>query len=87
MQMMHYDAVNVADGELSLGSSFFQQLVAAEPIPVISANLATIQPNDKPALIKPYVIRNFGSLRVGVIGVAQRSYFADAQIEEPGLPP
>jgi 2',3'-cyclic-nucleotide 2'-phosphodiesterase (5'-nucleotidase family) len=67
MAMMGYDAMNIADGELSLGADVFTKLSSAAKVPMLSANLTGL-PGVVPALIK-----QVGGLTVAITGVTAGS--------------
>lgn len=69
--LMEYDALNIADGELSLGLKFFEKLRGKTRFPLLSANLYKKQ---KP-LGQTYLIKKFDGFNVGVIGLVSPSYF------------
>ncbi len=80
---MHYDAVNLAEGELELGASFLNEKLASYPIELVSANV-DIKSGQKGAVsVKPYIIKDFGTFRVAVTGIASKVLFhADARLDK-----
>jgi 2',3'-cyclic-nucleotide 2'-phosphodiesterase (5'-nucleotidase family) len=71
LDLMKYDALNIADGELSLGLKFFENLREKTEFPLLSANLYK---KEKP-LGKTYLIKKFDGFKVGVIGMVSPSCF------------
>jgi len=60
---MNYDALNIGDGELSLGQEFFTNLSARSKVPMLSANITGL-----PGVV-PYLIKNIGGINVAITGV------------------
>ena len=83
MKLMEYHAVNVADGELSLGRGFFQETSKKLDIPFISANISNVR-GDHPE-IKPYLVKNFGKLRVAITGITPSVFFDMDGLKKQGL--
>jgi 5'-nucleotidase/UDP-sugar diphosphatase len=79
--LMHYDGLNIADGELGLGENFFQKLQKKVSFPLLSANLFK---NKKP-LGQAYLIRKFEGFNVGVIGLVSPVYFNTKLLAKEGL--
>ena len=86
LDLMHYDGLNIADGELGLGETFFQELQKKVLFPLLSANLFK---NKKP-LGQEYCIKHFAEFKVGVIGLVSPSYFnsellakEDLEVKDP----
>ncbi|MBU0673207.1 MAG: hypothetical protein KJ950_01030 [Proteobacteria bacterium] len=68
MALMGYDAMNIADGELSLGRNFFAKLSAKAEVPMISANLIG------PPGVVPYLIKQVGGLTVAITGITAGTF-------------
>ena len=79
--LMHYDGLNIADGELGLGEKFFQKLQKKASFPLLSANLFK---NKKP-LGQTYLIKKFVGFNVGVIGLVSPTYFNHELLAKEGL--
>jgi len=84
--LMKYDGINIADGELSLGLKFFEELREKTELPLLSAN---IYKNKKP-LGQVYSIKHFAGFKVGVIGLVSPIYFnpellakEDLEVKDP----
>lgn len=76
MNLMHYDGLNIAEGEASLGLSFLEQLRDKAQFPFLSANLVH-KDSGKP-LAEEFVVRRLdGGLKVGIIGLASSEYFVN----------
>jgi len=78
MNLMKYDVVNVGEGELSLGSAFFQEIVNHSALSFVSANIVGNR-NTFPG-IKPYVVMDYGKFRVGITGITASVFF---DIDDP----
>jgi 5'-nucleotidase len=79
--LMHYDALNIADGELGLGEKFFQDLQKKVSFPLLSANLF----KNKKLLGQDYLIRKFEGFTVGIIGLVSPIYFNPELLAKEGL--
>lgn len=73
MKLMKYDAINVAEGELSLGTEFFQNIAGKSSVPFISANIVSEKSNLSE--IKPYIVKEYEGFRVGITGLAASVLF------------
>lgn len=70
---MKYDAINIGDGELDAGISLFDQALKKYKLPFVSANISIKDQDSK--MIKPYIIKSFKGLKVGITGGTPPSYF------------
>jgi len=74
MNLMHYDGLNIAEGEASLGIEFLERLRAKAQFPFLSANLFLKESGR--LLGQESVIRKFDDgLKVGIIGLASSGLF------------
>jgi len=81
MNLMHYDGLNLAEGELSLGLEFFEALKKKAKFPFLSANVF-LKENNKP-VGEEFLIKEFDGFKVGIIGLVSPDFFnQDALIEE-----
>jgi 2',3'-cyclic-nucleotide 2'-phosphodiesterase (5'-nucleotidase family) len=76
MEHMKYDAMNVAEGDLSLGDAFFQKVSKNTSISLLSATLH--RPGSHQLMYRPYVVKRFGKIRVGVIGATASVFYRGA---------
>ncbi len=60
------DAINVGELELALGLDFLKDLEKKYGTPFVSANIVDA---DNKLLFKPYVIKDLGEMKVGIIGI------------------
>lgn len=60
------DAINVGELDLMLGLDYLRDLEKKYDIPFVSANLVG---EKKQLLFKPYVIKDMGNIKVGIIGI------------------
>ena len=67
MKKMGYDAINVADGELSFGQEFFLSQAKVTGLPFLSANLRLEK--DDAGVIKPYLLRKISGRTIAVTGL------------------
>jgi len=90
MNLMHYDGLNIAEGELSLGPDFFKKLKKEARFPFLSANVYW-KKNDQP-VGQTYLIKRFDGFKVGVIGLVSPDFFTskfpykdDLVVKDPEL--
>ncbi|MBU0692186.1 hypothetical protein KKC97_12955 [bacterium] len=71
---LHYDVLNIARQEVAMG---YETLVAmrdtTEETKFVSANLIDV--NTGKPLFDPYIIRNYGNMRIGVMGLLRPADF------------
>jgi len=67
MNLMGYDAMTIGNVDLFLGTEVLKQRIAESKFAVVSANL-TLASTGK-LLAQPYVIREVGGRKVGIIGL------------------
>lgn len=83
MEKMGYDAMNVADGDLSLGAEFFNTLTQKSTISRLSLTLQG--PKSAGPAYEPFFIKDFGRFRVAVIGMTASRYFDGQKLEQAGM--
>ena len=83
MNHMGYDALNVADGELSLGMQLFDQLKQKAQFPFLTANI--FLDNEEKPVGQGYVIKEFNGFKVGIVGVASLDSFDRNYLERTSL--
>ncbi|MCM8781276.1 MAG: hypothetical protein NC908_05075 [Candidatus Omnitrophica bacterium] len=66
MELMRYDAVALSDDEFNFGWEFLRQNI-------LKTNLAFLSCNIKAEVIKPYIIKNLGNVKVGIVGITSAS--------------
>ena len=81
LDLMKYDGMNIADGELSLGLKFFEKLREKTRFPLLSANLYK---KENP-LGETYLIKKFVGFKVGVIGLVSPTFFNVEFLAKEGL--
>jgi 2',3'-cyclic-nucleotide 2'-phosphodiesterase (5'-nucleotidase family) len=70
MNLMGYDAMALGPKELSLGAALLRQRMQEAQFPMLSANVRWS--GTRELVAEPYVILQFGSQRVGVIGLTRQ---------------
>lgn len=63
MNMMEFDAMVVGNHEFDFGQNILKERISQANFPILGANVAGISG------VKPYVIRNIGGVRVGILGI------------------
>lgn len=69
MNAVGYDAMAVGNHEFDLGLDALEKLAASARFPFLGANVVSSATGRQPAFLKPYLIKECGALRVGIIGV------------------
>lgn len=69
MNMLGYDAAAAGNHEFDKGSKVFAKMVEVADFPVLCCNLKFDKKSPLYGKLKPYVIKDFGNLKVGIIGV------------------
>ncbi len=67
MNAVGYDAMTIGNHEFDMGRNRLKTLIDNAKFPVLAANLEDTSKN--PLNIKPYVIKNVGGVKVGIIGL------------------
>jgi 2',3'-cyclic-nucleotide 2'-phosphodiesterase (5'-nucleotidase family) len=83
MKLMGYDAVNIAEGELSMGAAYFSQLAKEKKMSFVSANIAVS--GMSPPVVSPYVIKSFDGFKVGITGVSPLAFFNQSKVNMDGV--
>lgn len=68
MNAAGYDAMAVGNHEFDLGLDVLEKLAASARFPFLGANAVSSATGRQPAFLKPYLIKECGALRVGIIG-------------------
>lgn len=68
MNALKYDAMAVGNHEFDAGTKNLKNLINSANFPVLSANIIDETP-DEPLNIKPYIIKDFDDLKVGILGL------------------
>ncbi len=82
MELMQYDALNISDDEFNFGEAFLQENIGKLKLRFISANLKS----DK---ISPYIIKDAGGVRFGIIGLTNpkaKEKLQGLKFTEPVIP-
>lgn len=64
-----YDAMAIGNHEFDSGTELLAALSAGARFPFLGANMATSPDGAPPAFAKPYLIRECGGLKVGIVGI------------------
>jgi len=80
---MGYDVVNMGEKDLMMGFKLLSEMSPKAKFPFISTNLID-KKTGKPVL-KPYVIKEVGGLRIGVLGLLDDQFNLTLQEKDPGL--
>jgi 2',3'-cyclic-nucleotide 2'-phosphodiesterase (5'-nucleotidase family) len=83
MNLMGYDAMALGPKELSLGAALLRQRMQEAQFSMLSANV--LWSGTKELVAEPYVVLQFGSQRVGVIGLTRQTGedLADFEVLDP----
>ncbi|MCB9365703.1 MAG: 5'-nucleotidase C-terminal domain-containing protein [Calditrichaeota bacterium] len=81
MNEVKYDAWVPGNHEFDLGRGITENLIQQATFPVISSNIYDTANSDTTHFVQPYIIREFGGVKVGVIGITtsgtERASFED----------
>lgn len=69
MNYLEYDAMTVGNHEFDVGMDALKDIIDHAHFPVISANIKDLSNDKKPLKTKPYVIKQVGDLKVGILGL------------------
>ncbi len=69
MNLADYDAAAVGNHEFDYGFFNFHQLTQTATFPFLSANIFRSDSGKPPESIRPYLVRDYQGLKVGIIGV------------------
>jgi 2',3'-cyclic-nucleotide 2'-phosphodiesterase (5'-nucleotidase family) len=69
MNAVGYDAMTVGNHEFDLGPGVLEGLAASARFPFLGANVVSSATGRQPPFLKPYLIKECGALKVGIIGV------------------
>lgn len=83
MNQMGYDAMTVGNHDLDLGSPVLQNIDDKANFPILSANLIDRTGGDL-ANIKPYIFKQIGDLKIGILGLTTTATVAMLAKEDQG---
>ena len=66
MELMQFDAVNIADDEFNFGREFLEETIAKTKLHFVCANI-------KSGKVSSYIIKEVKGIKIGIIGVASLS--------------
>jgi len=67
MELMKYDALAIGDDEFNFGREFLEENIMKTNLAFLSCNISDTGRN--PALFRPYIIKEVGGKKIGIIGV------------------
>lgn len=67
MELMQYDALTIGDDEFNFGREFMEENTMKTNLVFLSCNISDT--GRKPALFKPYIIKEVAGKKIGIIGV------------------
>ncbi len=67
MELMKYDALTIGDDEFNFGREFLEENIMKTNLAFLSCNISDTSRN--PALFRPYIIKEVGGKKIGIIGV------------------
>ena len=80
LELMGYDAVNIAPSELSFGHTYLEEQMKISGFPFLSANL--IYKDSQRAFAKPYIIKDTGKFKVAILGVTSELKHVPSETKE-----
>lgn len=83
MNAISYDAMSIGDRDFAFGKENLRSLSNISKFPFICANMVEKNTGKAPAFIKPYIIKEFPHIKLGIIGIVTplRSYALEKNIE------
>ena len=69
MNLMHYDAGTIGNHEFDWGQAVLHHMIAEANRPIVCANLEMAATGKLPAGVKPFILKKFGNVTVGITGV------------------
>jgi 2',3'-cyclic-nucleotide 2'-phosphodiesterase (5'-nucleotidase family) len=69
MNLMHYDALAVGNHDFDWGQEVLAQRASEAGFPFLAANVVETRSGRPPPYLKPFVVRDLGITRVGIIGL------------------
>lgn len=86
MSLIGYDALNLGEDEFRFGRTFLDEQQSEAGFPFLSANLVDRQSSE--LAYTPYVVREVGHLRIGIIGLTSPMVWTDesdttVQVRDP----
>ena len=70
MSLMKYDAMAVGNHEFDWGQDIVAQRAKEASFPFLGANVIETATGRQPAYLKPYIVKDLGIAKVGIIGVS-----------------
>jgi len=67
MELMKYDALTIGDDEFNFGREFLEENIMKTNLAFLSCNISDTGRNQ--ALFRPYIIKEVGGKKIGIIGV------------------
>jgi len=80
---MGYDVVNVGEKDLMMGFRFLSEKSQKAKFSFVSANL--VDKKTQKGVFKPYVVKEFAGLRIGILGLLDDQFNSTLQEKDPGL--
>jgi 5'-nucleotidase len=68
MNALHYDAMTIGNHEIDFGAEHLRSLIHQANFPILAANIRERETGK--LFARPYVIRQLGSLKIGILGIA-----------------
>lgn len=83
MKLMAYDAINMGEGELSLGCDYFDLIRRKTGLLFVSANISI--DGCTASALQPYIIKEYGDVTVGITGITPSIFFDQSQVNTDGI--
>lgn len=80
---MAYDAVNVGEKDLMMGSRFLLDLTQKAKFQLVSANL--VEKKNQTPVFKPYIVKEIRGLKIGIFGLLDDYFSPAVQERDPHL--
>ncbi len=83
MNQMKYDASGISPNEFRYGLAYFNRAQAMASFPFLSANILHARTKE-PYFNSPYIIKTFGGMKIGIIGITSRGLMSKEVVETVG---
>lgn len=75
MALMGYDAVAIGDMDLQIGFDNYKKITGQNKLGLVSANISMKEDKGGGEAVKPYILKDMGTIKVGVTSVTDAALF------------
>lgn len=88
MELIEYDAVALGEDEFNFGLDFLEENIFKSNLNFLSCNISSTSDTELTKKILPYIIKQVGGLKIGIIGLTNnlaKQRAGDISLLEPGI--